>query len=233
MPKGGRMGKCLTVILICIATLPAAGQAPSSQYEPGAITAVTAHRTPGQPEADVTQYDVSVRVGNTSYVVLFTPTNGSNTVKYSVGIERLVLVGSDTLTFNDAVAGKIEVPILSRTTIPAQSLDWTRVCGQYFSLKLQHLTEILALSDNQQAEIKPIVEQETAEVGEICFNPVLSRDDTLKQYEKILRASDAKIKPLLSATQLQKLQDLRKGQKQDAKKIIADLKIGKPETPRQ
>jgi hypothetical protein len=38
------------------------------------------------------------------------------------------------------------------------------------------------------------------------------RNDTLNLYEKILKVSDGKIKPVLSASQLQKLQDLRKEQ---------------------
>jgi Spy/CpxP family protein refolding chaperone len=119
------------------------------------------------------------------------------------------------------------VPILSQQTLPAQSLDWSRVCGQYLSLKLQHLSENLALTDDQQAEIKPILEQESGEVSEICGNPVLSRKDTLSQYEKILQASDEKIKPLLSTSQLQKLQDLRRNQKQDVKRIVTEQKSSK------
>ena len=221
------MHRCLSVILMFAAVLPALGQAPSSNYQPGTIMAVAAHQSPGQPDSNVTQYEVSVKVGNTTYVVLFTPPNGANFVKYAAGDELLVLVGSDTLTFNSALSGKTEVPILSHTTLPAQSLDGSKVPGQYFSMKLQHLSEKLALTDDQQSEIKPILEQEAGEVGEICVNPVLSSSDKQKQYEKIVRASDKKMKPLLSASQLQKLQDLRKEQKQDVKRIIAEQKSSK------
>jgi hypothetical protein len=38
-------------------------------------------------------------------------------------------------------------------------------------MKLQNLSEKLALTDAQQAEIKPILEQETGEVGQILANP--------------------------------------------------------------
>jgi hypothetical protein len=93
-------------------------------------------------------------------------------------------------------------------------------------MKLQHLSEKLTLTDDQQADIKPILEQEAAEVGEICVNPALSNSDKQKQYDKIVRVSDGKIKPLLSASQLQKLQELRKDQKQDVKRIIAEQKSG-------
>ena len=157
-------------ILMCVAVVSALGQTPSSEYQPGTITAVTARQSPGQHDTDVTQYDVSVKVGDTTYVVLFTPPNRSNTVKFSAGSDLLVLVGSTTLTFNSALTGKTEVPILSRETQPAKSFDLTQACGGYFSKKLQHLSEILSLTEGQQAEMRPIFEQETGEVGQICSN---------------------------------------------------------------
>jgi hypothetical protein len=113
------------------------------------------------------------------------------------------------------------VPILSRETLPSAKLDASNVCGQYSSLKMQNLSEKLALTAEQQAQIKPISQQEAGEVGQICFNPVLSREDKLSRWEQIVQASDAKMKPLLSGSQLQKLEDLRKGQKQQLKQIIA------------
>jgi len=206
--------------------LAALGQAPSSKYQPGTIISVTAHNNSGKQEGDSNQYDVSVRVENVSYVVLYTST-GSNFVKFSAGNELLVLVGETTLKFNDPLSGDTEVPILSRKTVPARSLDLTRICGQYFSLKLQHLSETLALTDNQQIQIRPILEQEAGEVDEICFNPALSQKEQLNQLEKIVRASDKKIKPLLSSSQLHKLQDLRKDQETNAKKILAEQSPGK------
>ena len=217
------MSKRMIVVLILIAT--AFSQTSGSKYQPGTITAVALHRgAPGEQGSAVAQYDVSVKVGNTTYVVLFTPPNGASTVKYAVGDGLLVLVGSKTLTFNNPGMGRTEVPILSHTTSPAQNLDWSKAPGQYFSMKLQHLSEKLTLTDDQQADIKPILEQEAAEVGEICVNPALSNSDKQKQYDKIVRVSDGKIKPLLSASQLQKLQELRKDQKQDVKRIIAEQK---------
>ena len=216
------MRRFLGIVLVYVAALSALGQTPSPTYQPATIMAVIAHQSAGQPHTDVTQYDVSVKVANATYVVLFTPPNGTDFVKYAVGDGLLVLVGSNTLTFNSTLSGKTVVPILSHATLPVQSLDWSKAPGQYFSMKLQNLSEKLTLTDDQQAEIKPILEQESGEVGEICVNPVLSRSDKLKQYDKIVRVSDEKIKPRLSASQVQKLQDLRKEQKQDIKRIIAE-----------
>jgi hypothetical protein len=108
------------------------------------------------------------------------------------------------------------------------SLSLLTVCDApsdaYFSKKLQHLSEILALNEAQQAQIRPIFEQETGEVGQICHNPVLSREEKRNGYKKIVRASDEKIKPLLSTTQLQKHQDLRAAQKMELEGIVANRK---------
>jgi hypothetical protein len=90
-----------------------------------------------------------------------------------------------------------------------------------FSMKLKNLSEILDLSESQQAQVKPILQQESGELGPFWNNPVISRKDKLAGLEKIARASDAKIKPLLSATQIQKLQEMHKEQKQELKKEIA------------
>ena len=55
---------------------------------------------------------------------------------------------------------------------------------------------------------------------------MLSREEKLNRFKKIVRASDEKMKPLLSATQLQKLQDLRKEQKRNLAAIIEKQKSG-------
>jgi hypothetical protein len=45
--------------------------------------------------------------------------------------------------------------------------------------------------------------------------------DKVNQYKRLVRATDQRIKPLLSATQLSKLQSLRKQQKQGLEGFIA------------
>jgi hypothetical protein len=222
------MSTWVGMILVCAAILPAYGQTSSSKFQPGTITAVTAHQNAaGESAGDVARYDVSVRVGDTIYTVLYTPPNGANAVEYSAGFELLVSVASDTLTFNSKLSGTTVVPILSRQTLPAQSiLDWSKAPSQYFSMKQRHLSDTLDLSEDQQTKIKPFLEQETGEVGQILGNPVLSRKDKLNRWEKIVQSSDEKIKPFLSQTQLEKLQDLRKEQKQELKKLIAEAKAG-------
>ena len=65
------MRKCLFMILICTVALPLIAQT-SSKYQRGTITAVILHRnSTGEPNNGLTRYDVSVRVDNIIYVVLY------------------------------------------------------------------------------------------------------------------------------------------------------------------
>lgn len=223
------MHRQLGVILICLSALSALGQTPSSKYQPGTITAVAAHQNAlDDAGGDVARYEVSVKIGNVVYVVLYTPLNGANAVEYSPGIEMLFSVGSDTLTFNSKISGTTQAPILRREVLPAQSgLDWSKAPSQYLTMKQQHLSEVLGLTDDQQAKIKPTLEQESGVAGTILWNPVLSRKDKLKRYEKLVAASDAKIKPILSPTQVDKLLALRKQQRVELKRFVWEQNSGK------
>jgi hypothetical protein len=221
--------KQLSLVLICVSALLALGQTPSAKYQPGTITAVTKHKNaPGDGGEDVARYDVSVKIGNVLYVILYTPLNGANSVEYAPGIEMLFSVGNDTLTFNSKLSGTTEVPILRREVLPTSSgLDWSKAPSQYLSMKQQHLTEALGLSDAQQARIKPTLEQEAGEASMFLWDPVLSHKDKLNRYEKLIAASDAKIKPNLLPTQVDKLEELRKQQKSDIKRLISKQSAGK------
>ena len=101
------------MICICLATLPALCQS-TSKYQVGTIIDVKPHPAAADVASDVVRYDVSVKVGNTIYLVLYTPPLGMNTVRYSAGRELLVLVGKNTITYNDILGQSLEVPIASR-----------------------------------------------------------------------------------------------------------------------
>ncbi len=214
----------LVVLLMCLATSLALCQTDSSKYQPGTILAVEPHQN-ASPESSSTaiQYDVSVQIEDTVYVVLYTPRVGSNTVEYSAGIERLFSVGKEALRYPDHF-GYIDLPILRTTSLPADAvLDWSKAPGHYFSMKMKNLTTTLNLSEDQQAKIKPIADQESAEAGSVIFTPVVSRKERLEKWEKIVRSSDAKIKPILTDAQWQKLQQLRKDQKSELKDLVEQL----------
>jgi hypothetical protein len=215
--------KGLGVILICISALASFGQTSSAKYEPGTITDVVTHQNvPGKAGEEATRYDVSLKIRNVVYVVLYTPRTGDNTVEYSRGMEMLFLVGTDTVTFNGR-AGELKMPILRREVLPAQEgIDWSKAPSQYFTMKQQHLSDALNLSEDQQAKIKPLIQQEAGEAGMILWTPVVPAKERLKQYEKIVSASDVKIKAFLSPAQVDKLVELRKEQKAELKKLIAE-----------
>lgn len=217
------VSKLTAVPVICLCILSNFAQASSHKYQPGTIVAVAGHvNAEREVEDDVVRYDVSVKIGNVLYVVLYTPRNGARLVEYLPGKQMLFLVGQGTLTFNSKISGAEEMPILRQELLSSQQgLDWSRAPGQYFSMKQQHISEVLNLTTEQQDQIKPILEQETGEVGQIFRNPVLSRKQKLQKYEKIVETSDAKIKPHLSPSQLKRLSDLRKQQKKDLRTLVA------------
>jgi hypothetical protein len=107
------MLRVVGLFLICLTMSPAFGQS-TSKYQVGTITEVKAHRAAGNGASDGASYDVSVKVGDTVYVVLYTPALGEDTVKYAAGRDLLVLVGKNTITYNDIVGRSFSVPIESQ-----------------------------------------------------------------------------------------------------------------------
>ena len=111
------MLKLVGLFLIFLTIAPAFGQS-TSKYQVGTITAVKAHQTAGSGASDVATYDVSVKVGDTIYVVLYTPAMGEQTVKYAAGRDLLVLVGKNTITYNDILGQSFAAPIESQRPAP-------------------------------------------------------------------------------------------------------------------
>ena len=216
---------------IWIATLSLLCQTASPKYQPGTVLAVQRHQeSPSSPQNTPARYDVTVQVDDTVYVVLYTPPYGSNTVEYSVGLEMLFAVGNDVLILPGKRDRQEELPILRKNKLPPKpAIDWSRAPGQYFSMKMENLSTSLHLSEEQQARIKPIAEQERAEAGGVIFTPVVPRKERLSQWEKIVRKSDSKMRPILSEAQWQKLQEIRKDQKRELRELITkeDIKEDK------
>jgi hypothetical protein len=78
--------------------------------------AVAAHPADEQ-SPHVRKYDVSVKVGTIMYVVLYVPSDGTDTITHRAGIDLLVSVGAKTMAFNNLLGHKIETPILSRKPV--------------------------------------------------------------------------------------------------------------------
>ena len=107
------MPKLTIVFCISLTMVSAFGQS-ASRYQVGTITEVKTHQTAGSGASNTTSYDVSLKVGDTIYMVLYTPPLGQETVKYAAGRELLVLVGKGTIRYNDILGQSFEVPIESQ-----------------------------------------------------------------------------------------------------------------------
>ena len=108
------MLKLVGIFCICFAAFPAFSQS-ASKWQVGTITEVKVHQVAEKTGAsDATSYDVSVKVGDTIYVVLYTPPLREETVKYAAGRDLLVLVGKSTIRYNDLLGQSYDVPIESQ-----------------------------------------------------------------------------------------------------------------------
>lgn len=219
------MTRLLLSVLLCMAVVPSYCQTGSPKYERGTILAVERHQaTDIDRDNGSVRYDVTVRIGDTDYVALLTPAYGSNTVEYTPGLEFLFSVGKDTLIMATpgSRGANAELPILRTTKRPPEPVtDWSKLPSQYFSMKMRNLVTNLNLTEEQQSKIRPIAEQEAAEAGGVIFTPVVSRKKRMSRWEKIVRKSDAKMKPILTEAQWQKLQEIRKDQRSELTELIA------------
>ena len=109
------MQRLIVVVTLCFLTLAAFGES-TSKYQLGMITDVRARQVAGDG-ADLASYDVSVKVGDTIYVVLYTQPLGELPAKYERGHELLVLVGKNTITYNDMLGRSLQVPIESQRPV--------------------------------------------------------------------------------------------------------------------
>ena len=116
------MRRLTVVIALCLLTVPAICQS-TSKWQIAMITEVKPRQGTGDGASDPASYDVSVKVGDTVYVVLYTQPLNEIPAKYATGRELLVLVGKNTITYNDVLGQSLQVPIESQrpVTKPKQS----------------------------------------------------------------------------------------------------------------
>ena len=105
--------RLIPVITLCLLAFPALCQS-ASKWQVAAITEVRAHPAVGEDASDPITYDVSVKVDDTIYLVRYTTPAGEIAPKYVAGRELLVLVGKNTITYNDMLGRSLQVPIESR-----------------------------------------------------------------------------------------------------------------------
>jgi hypothetical protein len=97
-----------------LAAFPALCQS-AAKYQVGTITEVRSRQNAEVGASEAVGYDVSVKVGDTIYTVLYTPTLGEQTVKYIAGRDLVVLVSETTIQYIDILGQSHELWIESRT----------------------------------------------------------------------------------------------------------------------
>jgi hypothetical protein len=105
--------KLIGAIALCLLTFPALCQN-TSKWQVATITEVRPHPAAGEDASDPITYDVSVKVGGTIYLVRYPTPAGEIAPKYATGHELLVLVGKNTITYNDMLGRSHQVSIESQ-----------------------------------------------------------------------------------------------------------------------
>ena len=107
------MRRLMAVIVLSLFTFPALCQS-ASKWQIATITEVKPHPAAAEDTSDPITYDVSVKVSGTIYVVRYTTPSDALPPRYAAGRDLLVLVGKDTITYNDMLGRSFEVPIQSQ-----------------------------------------------------------------------------------------------------------------------
>jgi hypothetical protein len=110
------MQRLIVIVTLCLLALAALGQS-TSKYQLAMITEVKPRQATGDGTSDPAIYDVSVKVGDTIYVVLYMQPLGEIPAKYETGHELLVLVGKNTIAYNDMLGRSHQVLIESQKPV--------------------------------------------------------------------------------------------------------------------
>ena len=115
------MKRVMVAVMALLVTLPLFSQAPASKWTVGTVMAVKPHAATTNDSASADpRFDVTVRVGRTNYVVLYTQRTSAARPAFYLGQDVPVLVGPKTLKYSDRLGGQSELPILSRNTATSQ-----------------------------------------------------------------------------------------------------------------
>lgn len=70
--------------------------------------------------------------------------------------------------------------------------------------RLQHLTQMLNLTSDQQTKIRPILENESTQMQALRGDSSMSRDDKMTKMKSIRENTNSQISPILTSDQQQK-----------------------------
>ena len=115
------MRRALILLLSVMLAPLCLGQSSAAKWKVATITGVKVHEPAARNESSAAaQYEVTARVENTEYVVLYVAPDGTlpDIARYRLGQDVPVLVGTDTIKYSDLTGTTREVLILSRRKIP-------------------------------------------------------------------------------------------------------------------
>ena len=113
------MRRALILLLSVMLAPLCLGRSSEAKWKVATITGVKVHEPAAGNDSFATQYEVTSKVEDTEYVVLYVAPAGSlpDVARYRLGQEVPVLVGTDTIKYSDLTGTTREVPILSRRKI--------------------------------------------------------------------------------------------------------------------
>jgi protein CpxP len=80
--------------------------------------------------------------------------------------------------------------------------------------RLQHMTQMLNLSSDQQMKIRPILDNESQQMQALRSDTSMSRDDRMTKMKSIRENTNSQIVPILTSQQQQKWQQMQQMQSQ-------------------
>jgi len=79
--------------------------------------------------------------------------------------------------------------------------------------QIKHLTQKLSLTDDQQAKLKPILEDQRKQMEQVHNDSSLSREDRFSKMQQLRTSGDTQIKAVLTADQQKKFDQMREEQR--------------------
>jgi hypothetical protein len=76
--------------------------------------------------------------------------------------------------------------------------------------KLQNLSQVLGLSEQQKSQLLPVLKAEAPKLEQIKSNPSMSKRDKRKEMKSIHDQADPQVKAILTPTQYEQWKSIRK-----------------------
>lgn len=110
---------CVLLAIICLAIPRAMGE-DKKNWQVGTLMQAKEHQVTSGDNQTAKQYDVQVKVGKKMYSAVYTLKDGEPDLDWDnyVGMQRMVLIEGDTLTFNDLLGRARSLKIVGRKDAP-------------------------------------------------------------------------------------------------------------------